>query len=132
MSQTVDSQHDDSVDVAAQAIAHELVAGKRPEAIVSDLVGTGWPQDHATEFVHQVNKAIRTARRDAGKKRIWVGAAWCVGGLLVTVISMAAASNGGTYLLAWGAIIFGAYDMIRGLVAWAGNREPPRPSLLSR
>jgi hypothetical protein len=128
----VDAQPDDAVNAAAQAIARELVAGKQPAMIVSELVGAGWAQEHATDFVHQVNTAIRSARRNAGRKQMWVGAAWIVGGVLVTVISYAAASRGGTYLLAWGAVIFGAYDMIRGFVTWVSNREPRPPSLLSR
>jgi hypothetical protein len=128
----VEPQPEDAINTAAQAIARELVAGKQPATVVSELVGAGWAQDHASDFVHQVNSAIRSARRNAGKKQMWIGAAWVAGGVLVTVISYAAASKGGTYLLAWGAVIFGAYDMIRGLVTWMSNREPKPPSLLSR
>lgn len=128
----IESQPDDAVNTAAQAIARELVAGKQPSTIVSELVGAGWAQEHAADFLYQVNVAIRSARRNAGRKQMWIGAAWVAGGVLVTVISYAVASRGGTYLLAWGAVIFGAYDLIRGFVMWVSNREPQPSSLLSR
>ena len=59
------------------------------------------------------------------------GAAWCAGGVLVTVFIVPAAAKGGFFYLPYGAIIYGAYDVIRGLVEWIGNRNPERPSLVS-
>lgn len=46
------------------------------------------------------------------------GALWCFGGILVTVVSYASAASspfGGTYIVAWGAIIFGAVRFFQGL-----------------
>lgn len=46
------------------------------------------------------------------------GAIWCIGGILVTFVTYAAAANspgGGTYIVAWGAIIFGARRFFQGL-----------------
>jgi hypothetical protein len=54
--------------------------------------------------------AGRTAQQD-----IWVGAAWLVGGLLVTVWSYAATSGGGRYVIAYGAVVYGAIRLLRGL-----------------
>lgn len=47
-----------------------------------------------------------------------MGGLWCVGGTIVTVLSYASASNqsgGGSYVVAWGAILFGAIQFFRGL-----------------
>ena len=63
--------------------------------------------------------------RTAREKKMLHGAFWCIGGILVTAITyMAAASGsgGGSYIVAWGAIIFGALQFFRGL---PGGDEPP-------
>jgi hypothetical protein len=46
-----------------------------------------------------------------------------VGGLLVTMITYGTAGPGGTYVVAWGAIAFGAVQLFYGLL---GGRRPPR------
>jgi len=45
------------------------------------------------------------------------GALWCLGGIAVTVISYQSAigRGGGAYLIAWGAILFGAFEFLGGL-----------------
>ena len=57
-------------------------------------------------------------RRAKGKKHLLVGSLWCIGGAVVTVATFSAASNGGTYVVAWGAILFGAIEAIAGLCMW--------------
>jgi hypothetical protein len=42
-----------------------------------------------------------------------VGSLWCGGGLLVTIASFQ--SGGGTAVIAWGAILFGAIQFLRGM-----------------
>jgi hypothetical protein len=44
-----------------------------------------------------------------------VGGLWCVGGILVTAITYSAAQGGGHYVVAWGAILFGGIQFMRGL-----------------
>ena len=56
--------------------------------------------------------------RAAAEKRMLYGALWCIGGIFVTVFSyLSAASSplGGTYVIAWGAIVFGALRFFQGL-----------------
>jgi len=43
------------------------------------------------------------------------GALWAIGGTLVTAVTYNAAKDGGVYIIAWGAILFGALDFLRGL-----------------
>lgn len=55
--------------------------------------------------------------REAGQRKMALGALWCIGGLIVTGLTYALASGtgGGTYIFAWGAILFGAVQFIQGL-----------------
>ena len=56
--------------------------------------------------------------RAAAEKRMLYGALWCSGGILVTVISYTSAASspfGGNYIVAWGAIVFGALRFFQGL-----------------
>jgi hypothetical protein len=48
------------------------------------------------------------------------GAMWCVGGLVVTGITFAMASGGGIYVVAYGAIIFGAIQFLKGFAYMVG------------
>lgn len=55
----------------------------------------------------------------AAKKDMLVGGLWLFGGLAVTFISYSAASGGGRYVMAWGAVIFGGFQFIRGLINYS-------------
>jgi hypothetical protein len=57
-------------------------------------------------------------RADGGKNMI-IGALWCVGGILVTAITYNMAANdshGGSYFVAYGAVIFGGIQFFKGLL----------------
>ncbi len=54
--------------------------------------------------------ALQRARRG-----MLVGGACCAGGAAVTVVNYATASAGGTYVVAWGAIVFGGWRFLKGL-----------------
>ena len=56
--------------------------------------------------------------RAAADNRIIYGALWFVGGILVTVCSYLSAARspyGGTYIVAWGAIVYGIWRISQGL-----------------
>lgn len=54
-------------------------------------------------------------------KRMMRGALWCGGGLIVTLVTYVAAASGGTYVVAWGAIAWGAVEFFQGL---SGRSSP--------
>jgi hypothetical protein len=58
----------------------------------------------------------KNARKDAAQKQMFIGAVLCFGGLAVTIGTYLLAKEGGTgsYLVAWGAIIGGAFQLLRG------------------
>ena len=105
--------------IYAQTAAH-IQKGVSYEDIAAALVQQGLDPESAALVIRQV----ADARREAGLRNAKVGAAWCIGGGLVTAITFASASGGGTYVVAWGAILFGAVQGFRGLAA-SGAPPPP-------
>jgi hypothetical protein len=60
---------------------------------------------------------LKEAKRKNASKDLVVGGLWFLGGIIVTVVTYSAASSGGgTYVVAYGAIIFGAVQFVRGLM----------------
>lgn len=62
--------------------------------------------------------ANHLSAKSMGNKNMLVGALWCIGGIVVTAATYSAASSssgGGTYVVAWGAILFGGLQFLKGL-----------------
>ncbi|MCC6559185.1 MAG: hypothetical protein IT372_40180 [Polyangiaceae bacterium] len=55
-------------------------------------------------------------------RQMLTGALWAIGGTVVTVASFSAASGGGQYVVAYGAIIYGVITFIRGLANSGSSR----------
>src|SRR4051812_25582125 len=97
---------------AVQAIynyaADLLMQGTAPADIERKLVEQGLEADTAAVVVKNLLEAKGNASREAGKKNMLFGALWCIGGTVITVGSYmsAAGGGGGSYVVAWGAIIF--------------------------
>lgn len=63
-------------------------------------------------------KLIPEVTKGVGQKMMLYGALWCIGGIVVTVGSYSLASSsssGGSYFIAWGAVLFGAIQFLKGL-----------------
>ena len=58
----------------------------------------------------------RSQKMAEAKKNLLAGALWCVGGLAFSFLSYYFATAGGQYVVATGAIIWGAIQAIKGLV----------------
>ncbi|MDR3094395.1 MAG: hypothetical protein LBU62_07140 [Bacteroidales bacterium] len=65
----------------------------------------------------QILEEKKSAKKKKANKDMIAGALWCIGGTIVTVMTYSAASSGGRYMVAWGAIIFGAIQFIKGAVS---------------
>ena len=79
------------------------------------LVENGLNSEDADVVINNLQNQYNKEKKEAGNKNILYGALWCVGGILVTVLTYSAASNGGTYVVAWGAVIFGAIQFFKGV-----------------
>jgi len=67
------------------------------------------------------------------KRKMKRGALWCVGGIAVTLLTYTLATGGGSYIVAWGAIIFGAIEFFQGYAAMSRpstrSSETDKPSV---
>jgi len=60
------------------------------------------------------------------------GALWFAGGCLLTAITyLIAGELGGRYFIAWGAVVFGGIQLVRGLLAYLGSGQRTQPQVLT-
>lgn len=64
----------------------------------------------------QAGQPTNTPAAQSGAHNMLVGGLWCIGGILVTVLTYDAVKDtGGHYIIAWGAILFGGLQFLKGL-----------------
>lgn len=96
--------------------AQQRSMGQSGPEIKQALVAEGLDEESASVVVENIEQMEREGARSAGTKNMIYGAIWCIGGTVVTVATYSAASGGGSYVVAWGAIIFGGVQFLQGLV----------------
>ncbi len=97
--------------------AFQLKAGGgHPDDIKENLIGRGLDATTAETIAENVEREYNNVKNKAAEKNMLYGGLWCAGGTLVTVLTYSAASSGGGhYVVAWGAIVFGAVQFFKGL-----------------
>ncbi len=119
----MEQQNAEQVAQAAYAhVAQLMKAGQNDEQIVADLESRGFERRYALTIIANLKEAMQEQKRGRARKNIGFGAAWLVGGAVITAATYSAASGGGTYVVTWGAIIFGAIQMLAGLAQLNGSR----------
>lgn len=123
---------DGIVEQLASHVATLLAQGQSQEQVAKILVEQGWEDETARSFVQSVAAALDDYRNSpegrqaiASKylKHMGFGALWFIGGGLFTAVTYGAASSGGgTYVVAYGAIIVGAIEFCWGLFGYLKNR----------
>lgn len=88
---------------------------KSVEETKAALIGNGLKPEDADVVISNLQNQYKQEKKEAGNKNMLCGALWCIGGLLVTFLTYSAASNGGTYVVAWGAVVFGAIQFFKGV-----------------
>lgn len=59
---------------------------------------------------------VGSVNKEGLNRDLVVGGLWLFGGLIVTGVTYSSASNGGgSYVVAWGAILFGGIQFLKGL-----------------
>jgi len=107
---------EDAVKKLYEYAAQQLVKEKKsPEAVKANLVDIGVDKESADIMVNNLMAQVVEAKKERASKDMIYGALWCIGGIIVTAATYQAARGGGTYVVAWGAIIFGAVQFIKGL-----------------
>lgn len=79
-----------------------------PEGEWSTFQQYGFSGSEAQDYDYAINE-------NDGLKDILVGLLWCGGGIAVTALTYSNASDGGTFVVAWGAILFGGIQFLKGL-----------------
>jgi len=106
-----------AVQALFQFAAGQMRAGVRSHEVERNLMARGL----SAEGSHTIVVQLQDAFRKAAKKNMLVGVAWCVGGIVITAVTYQMAANnpgGGTYLVTWGPVIFGAIQFFRGLAEY--------------
>ena len=96
--------------------AEQIAAGRDREDIVETLMAEGLDEKAANHVIDDINSQVVDDTKKRGQKNMVWGAIWCVGGIIVTAATYSAAEGGGTYVVAWGAILFGAIQFFQGLI----------------
>ncbi len=97
-------------------IAQRMKKGASDKKIQEELVAKGLQEATAMTLVSKMRAAYDRESAKAGPKNMLIGALWCVGGIIVTAVTFSLATGGGTYVVAWGAIVFGAVQFIKGVI----------------
>jgi hypothetical protein len=101
----------------AMSYATDVLRQGMPRAAVEEVLrAQGFDAAAASAIVARAD-GVKNARRVAGRRHMIMGGVICAIGVVVTVVTYTAAENGGgTYVVAWGAIVFGAIRFFRGLI----------------
>lgn len=86
---------------------------KNSYQVKTALLEQGLSEANAAIVVENLEKQIEQARKTKSNKDMLYGALWAVGGIIVTSVSMASGKGG---VIAWGAILFGGIQFVRGII----------------
>lgn len=92
-----------------------LRQGKSPMEVEEALVDKGIERSTATIVVGKLTSAQTNVHKEEGTRNMMIGGLICLGGIVITAATYSAASGGGSYVVAWGAILFGAIRFFKGL-----------------
>ncbi len=110
------------VDAIYTYAAEQMQNGQSDLQIETSLTQQGLDQETAATVVRNLHEARSQVASSAGAKNMAFGALWCIGGIAVTAFTYSAASEGGgSYVVAWGAILFGGIQFFRGMMQSAGG-----------
>ena len=105
-----------------QLAAQELALGNTTADVERKLIGQGVDPATASIAVEEVGSAEVEARLEGAKARIQHGALVVAIGFIATFFTyMLASSAGGHYLVAWGVVLYGLYEIWSG---WTASRHP--------
>lgn len=111
--------HEEAVQAVYKYAAELVKAGLPAPQVESKLMQKGLDPSAASVVVRNVFSWRSKANHQAAKRNMLYGALWCIGGFLVTAVTFSAAGEGGRFIVAWGAILFGAIQFCRGIFQYA-------------
>lgn len=108
-------------------VAEALMQGVKQDIIINELVKKNMTREEATQLVKKFKLTVEEYKKTpegrskmAAKyaRHMIFGLLWAIAGTVITVWTYQAASDGGVYVVAWGAILFGIIDFFTGLLGW--------------
>lgn len=119
--QTTAQPQEDAATAIYNYAAGLMKNGVADDKIKSDLIERGLSSEAAGTVVNNLIVIRKEQRKKTGQKNMLYGALWCIGGIAVTVGTYAMAEGGGTYMVAYGAVIFGAIQFFQGIYQSASS-----------
>jgi len=108
-------------NLAYQLANRYLLEGNGKDEIVAKIRAKGIEEPYASEGINAAIGQIKNAYEEKARNQMIYGGLIFVVGLALTIgtYSMAASSEtGGTYLIAYGPVIFGLIRFFRGMAAY--------------
>lgn len=110
------------VDEVYRIAAQRLSEGAKPRELESLLNERGLDARGAAEVAGRLKQTQPALIRRAAVMKMRSGAGWFLAGLIITVWTYTAAPVlGGSFFIAWGAILVGAFEFLRGLMLLADS-----------
>ena len=91
-----------------------LADDKLESDVVRDLTKHGCKQLVAERLVAEAVAHVEEKERKAKWQYFGFGSLFFFGGLIITILSYIHAANSGSYIVTWGAILFGAVLLYKG------------------
>lgn len=80
------------------------------------LIEQGLKSEDADIVIKNLQRQFKEEKNKIANNNMLYGALWCSGGLLITFLTYTSASKGGgSYVITWGAIIWGILQFVKGL-----------------
>lgn len=104
-------------DAVYSFAAEQLQHSESSLHVQAMLVAKGLDEASAADVVDQLCAARAKSHDASRRRRMWLGAILCVGGIAVTVVSYVATSErGGSFVVMTGAIVYGGILFLRALL----------------
>ena len=103
------------VNKALVLTRHMINQGRDNYEIRMALMEQGFSYDDADAILKHAHPETVTTADNTKSDDVAVGILWLAGGILVTALTYAAASDGGVYIIAYGPVIYGAIRLLKGL-----------------
>jgi hypothetical protein len=112
-----------AADAACVIAAEQMIQGADPSEIEASLTQRGLDTAEAAGVVDELKRVKAETRKVAAQKNMFYGAFWCIGGIAVTVLTYQTAADmgGGRFIIAWGAMLVGAIQFLRGVTQLGGE-----------
>ena len=111
---TIANDYDQLIIAFYEHGATMMAEGHSEDEIEDALVDQGLDCESAQTIVAELATMRAEVMVSEGRKNMLFGALWCVGGIAVTAATFSAAAGSGSYVVAYGAIFYGAIQFFRG------------------